>query len=210
MVHKITLLRHGLSTGNERGIIQGQKDYPLAEEGIEQSHSLTIYWKDHDVSFDAIIASPLLRAKQTAEIIASAMKLPIDFDEAWCERQSGKAEGKPYSDVKLQYPDQPHDTAYDPIFDSGESRWDLFIRAANAMQHLLRRPAGSYLVVSHGAILGAALHTVLGISPSPGRVQPMRLGFANTGYAVLAFDSAEARWELHHLNVTCHLLTGTE
>ncbi|MFA9401974.1 MAG: histidine phosphatase family protein, partial [Anaerolineales bacterium] len=80
MEHKITLLRHGLSTGNEKGIIQGQKDYPLAEEGIDQSHSLSHYWKDHNVTFDAIIASPLLRAKQTAEIIASGMKLPIEFD----------------------------------------------------------------------------------------------------------------------------------
>ena len=206
MEHKITLLRHGLSTGNEKGIIQGQKDYPLAEEGIEQSRSLSRYWKDHNVSFDAIIASPLLRAKQTAEIIASGLKLPIDFDEAWCERQSGKAEGKPFSEVKLHYASQPHDTAYDPLFETGESRWDLFIRAANAMQHLLRRPEGSYLVVSHGAILGAALHTMLGISPSPGRVRPTRLGFANTGYAVLIFESTEARWELRHLNVICHLL----
>ena len=205
MEHKITLLRHGLSTGNEKGILQGQKDYPLAEEGIEQSRSLSRYWKDHDVSFDAIIASPLLRAKQTAEIIASGMNLPIEFDEIWCERQSGKAEGKPFSEVKLHYADQPHDTAYDPLFETGESRWDLFIRAANSMQHLLRRPTGSYLVVSHGAILDAALHTVLGISPSPGRVRPMRLGFANTGYAVLIFESTEARWELRHLNVICHL-----
>ena len=206
MVHNITLLRHGLSTGNEKGIIQGQKDYPLTEEGIKQSRSLSRYWNKHDVSFDAIISSPLLRAKQTAEIITSDMNLPINFDEVWCERQSGEAEGKPYTEVKLHYADQPHDTAYDPLFETGESRWDLFIRAANAMQHLLRRPAGSYLVVSHGAILGAALHTVLCISPSPGRVRPMRLGFANTGYAVLAFYAAEARWELRHLNVTCHLL----
>jgi len=66
MEHKLTLLRHGLSTGNEKGIIQGQKDYPLAKEGIEQSRLLSQYWKDHDVSFDTIIASPLLRAKQTA------------------------------------------------------------------------------------------------------------------------------------------------
>ena len=205
MEHKITLLRHGLSTGNEKGIIQGQKDYPLTEEGIEQSRSLSRYWKDHDVSFDAIIASPLLRAKQTAEIIASGMNLPIEFDEIWCERQSGKAEGKPFSEVKLHYADQPNDTAYDPLFETGESRWDLFIRAANAMQHLLQRPTGSYLVVSHGAILDTALHTVLGISPSPGRVRPMRLGFANTGYAVLIFESTEARWELRHLNVICHL-----
>lgn len=205
MLHEIILLRHGLSTGNEKGIIQGQKDYPLADEGIEQSRSLLEYWKDHDVSFDAIIASPLLRAKQTAEIISSGMILPIDFDETWCERHSGKAEGRAYAEVKLQYADQPHGTAYDPFYESGESRWDLFIRAAKAMQKLLRRPAGSYLVVSHGAMLGAALHTVLGISPSPGRSRPIRIGFDNTGYAVLEFDSYEARWGLRHLNVICHL-----
>ncbi len=205
MDHKITLLRHGLSTGNEKGIVQGQKDYPLTEEGIEQSRSLFHYWKDHGVSFDAIIASPLLRAKQTAEIIASGMNLPIDFDEAWCERHSGKAEGRPFSEVKLHYADRPQETAYDPLFESGESRWDLFIRAANAMQNLLRRPAGSYLVVSHGAIMGAALHAVLGISPSPARIRPIRIGFDNTGYAVLNFDADDARWGLRHLNVICHL-----
>jgi probable phosphoglycerate mutase len=205
MDHKITLLRHGLSTGNAKGIIQGQQDYPLTEEGIEQSRSLVRYWKDHGVSFDAIIASPLLRAKQTAEIIASGMNLSIDFDEAWCERHTGKAEGRPFSEVKFHYADQPQETAYDPLFESGESRWDLFIRAANAMQHLLRRPAGSYLVVSHGAIMGAALHTVLGIPPSPARIRPIGIGFDNTGYAVLTFDADEARWGLRQMNVTCHL-----
>lgn len=205
MVHKITLLRHGLSVGNQKGIIQGQMDYPLSDEGSKQSHSLLRYWKDDDVCFDVIVASPLLRAKQTAEIISSGMNIPIEFDEAWCERHQGKAEGRPYSDVKLQYADQPHDTPYDPMFETGESRWDLFIRAANAMQLLIRRPAGTYLVVSHGAILGAAIHTVLGVPPSSGRNRPIRIGFDNSGYAVLEFDADEARWRLLHLNITSHL-----
>ncbi|MCJ7569243.1 MAG: histidine phosphatase family protein [Anaerolineales bacterium] len=206
MVHKITLLRHGLSVGNQKGIIQGQMDYPLSDEGFEQTHCLLRYWKDHEVCFDVIIASPLLRAKQTAEIISAGMNLPIEFDEAWCERHQGEAEGQPYSEVKLEYEDQPHDTPYDPMFKTGESRWDLFIRAANAMQFLIRRPAGEYLVVSHGALLGAAVHTVLGVSPLPGRIRPIRIGFNNTGYAVLEFNTDEARWWLHHLNVTSHLL----
>ncbi|MCK5318320.1 MAG: phosphoglycerate mutase family protein, partial [Anaerolineales bacterium] len=45
MVHKITLLRHGLSVGNQKGIIQGQMDYPLSDEGSKQTHSLLRYWK---------------------------------------------------------------------------------------------------------------------------------------------------------------------
>ncbi|MCJ7568618.1 MAG: histidine phosphatase family protein [Anaerolineales bacterium] len=205
MVHKITLLRHGLSVGNQKGIIQGQKDYPLSDEGIEQAHALLRYWKEHDVCFDGIVASPLLRAKQTAEIISDGMNLPVEFDEAWCEQRSGEAEGRPYSEVILEHADQSHDTAYDRMFVTGESRWDLFIRAAKAMQGLIRRPAGDYLVVSHGAILSAAIHTVLGIPPAPGRTRPVRIGFGNTGYSVIKFDTAEARWWLNNLNVTCHL-----
>jgi broad specificity phosphatase PhoE len=205
MIHKITLLRHGLSVGNQKGIIQGQMDYPLSEDGVAQTRSLLHYWKDHDVNFDAIVASPLLRAKQTAEIISSGMNVPIEFDEAWCEQHQGKAEGRQYSDVKLQHADQLHNTSYDPMFETGESRWDLFIRAANAIQLLIRRSAGAYLVVSHGAILGAAIHAVLGVAPLPGRVRPIRISFHNTGYAVLEFDADEARWRLLNLNVTCHL-----
>ncbi|MCK5635478.1 MAG: histidine phosphatase family protein [Anaerolineales bacterium] len=205
MVHKITLLRHGLSVGNKKGIIQGQMDFPLSDEGSEQAHSLLHYWKQHNVCFDVIVSSPLLRAKQTADIISSGMDLPIELDATWCERQSGKAEGRPYAEVKLKYSDQPHDTPYDPLFETGESRWDIYIRAANSMQVLVRRPAGAYLVVSHGAILGAAIHTVLGIPPVQGRIQPIRIGFNNTGYAVLEYDGGESRWWLHRLNATCHL-----
>ncbi|MGB2896928.1 MAG: histidine phosphatase family protein [Anaerolineales bacterium] len=205
MVHKITLLRHGLSVGNQKGIVQGQMDYPLSDDGYKQTHSLLRYWKEFDISFDCIVSSPLLRAKQTAEIISSGMDLPIELDEDWCERQSGKAEGKPYSEVKLQYEDQEHDTPYDPLFETGESRWDLFIRAAKAMQLIVRRPPGNYLVVSHGAILGAAIHTIFGFSPAPGRTRPVRIGFVNTGYAVLEYDGSESRWWLQCLNATYHL-----
>lgn len=206
MVHRITLLRHGISTGNQKGIVQGQQDFPLADEGIEQAKSLLRYWREHKFYFDMIISSPLLRAKQTAEIISSGLNFPIELDEAWREQYSGNAEGEFYVDVKLKYGDRQPYTAYDPLFDTGESRWDLYIRAANAIQRLIRRPAGDYLIVSHGAILGAAIHAVLGIPPSPGRTRPPRIGFSNTGYAVLEYIADDARWWLRQLNVTTHLL----
>jgi len=205
MVHKITLLRHGLSIGNQKGIIQGQMDYPLSDDGVEQTRSLLHYWIERGVCFDVLVSSPLLRAKQTAEIISTGMNLASEFDEAWCERHQGKAEGRPYSEVKIQNADLPEHTPYDPIFETGESRWDLFIRAANAIQLLIRRPAGNYLVVSHGAILGSAIHAVLGIPPTPGRTRPVSIGFNNTGYAILEYDGGDSRWWLHNLNVTCHL-----
>ena len=203
MNHKITLLRHGLSVGNQQGIIQGQKDYPLASAGVEQTRSLLRFWKDHDVCFDTIIASPLLRAKRTAEILSDGLEISLEFDQAWCERHQGKAEGQLYSEAKQEYALYSRASPYDPIFETGESRWELFIRAATAMQSLLRRPAGAYLVVSHGAILNAAIHTVLGISPDWTR--PVRLSFNNTAYALLEYNLEDARWFLHNLNMTSHL-----
>ncbi len=70
-MHYITLLRHGESEGNTSGVLQGQSDYPLTTLGFEQAQRLALYWKANQVKFDLIISSPLLRASQTAEIIAN-------------------------------------------------------------------------------------------------------------------------------------------
>ena len=77
MIHFITLLRHGESEGNISGVLQGQTDYPLTKTGIEQAQRLASTWKAQDVKFDLIISSPLLRASQTAQIIATNLGSPI-------------------------------------------------------------------------------------------------------------------------------------
>ncbi|MEJ2013642.1 MAG: histidine phosphatase family protein [Anaerolineales bacterium] len=85
------------------------------------------------------------------------------------------------------------------------TEWDLFLRAAAAVQQLVRRPAGSYLIVSHGAILAAAFRSIFGISPPSGRIRPLRVQFSNTGYSIFKYESGDARWSLFKHNVTTHL-----
>ncbi len=83
----ITLLRHGESVGNAEGYFQGQSDFPLTERGRAQARSLAARWKREKKEFDYIIASPLVRAHETAEIIAEALKHPIDeTNTLWMER----------------------------------------------------------------------------------------------------------------------------
>jgi broad specificity phosphatase PhoE len=205
MSHKLVLLRHGLSVANQEQIVQGQLDYPLADEGRKQAQILAAYWKKREVAFDQVIASPLMRARQTAEIIAESLAVDLVFDEMWMELHLGSAQGVDYKTFRKRIVEKHLTSPYEPRFGDGESEWDLFLRAARAVQKIIRSSPGSYLVVSHGGILGAAIRSVLGLTPGGGRPLSPRIYFANTGYAVLEFEMETARWSIMKLNVTRHL-----
>lgn len=204
MIHHVTLLRHGETVANRGGLIQGQMDYPLSETGVLQARALAREWRRRSLRFDLVLSSPLQRAARTAEIIAKALDVPLEFDEAWQERNLGSAEGREGEGAFALLPRFP--APHEPAFGTGESDWDLLARAAQATQALLRRPAGRYLVVSHGALLNAVLRAALGIAPR-GRAWPPRFVFDNTGYAVVQFDDDIARWSIERLNETSHLRT---
>ena len=75
--YHVTFLRHGESVGNQENRFQGQADYPLTEKGREQARSLAGHWKAERVTFDQCFASPLLRAWETAQIVSSALDVPL-------------------------------------------------------------------------------------------------------------------------------------
>jgi 2,3-bisphosphoglycerate-dependent phosphoglycerate mutase len=203
--HFITMLRHGKSQANEQSVLQGQMDSPLSEEGIQQSRSLAKYWNSRGITFDRIISSPLARAYGTARIISEFLSVPIDLDSLWMERAFGKAEGMLYDEILSMYIDLPPRSIYEPAYETGESDWDLYMRAAKAVQSIIYRPSGNYLIVSHGAILNATLSSIIGITPKPAN-QRIRFRFSNTGYAKLEFNSHNQNWSIISLNTTAHLL----
>ena len=71
--YHIVFLRHAESVGNAEGYFQGQGDFPLTKRGREQANALAIRWQAENREFDHLIASPLTRTKDTAEIIAAAL-----------------------------------------------------------------------------------------------------------------------------------------
>lgn len=202
---KITILRHGASTGNLAGVVQGQSDYPLADLGRRQMRALAEHWLESSAAFNQIISSPLSRARECAEILARTLSVPLQIDDVWKERNHGAAEGMPGDQVREWYSSRPSPSPYEPIFEDGESEWDLFRRAARAVRTLVVKPEGNYLVVSHGGILSAVLRAIAGIAPSAGRHLPIRFAHANSGYSRLSYDDDLARWTFHALNITCHL-----
>lgn len=202
-VYHFVFLRHGESIGNAESRWQGQLDYALTERGRAQARALAERWISEAAKFDLIISSPLVRAKETAEIIASALGAKIELDPILLERNIGEMEGLTMEEVQ-KIPQPPYITPYDPIGGEGEGDWALFLRAGQALHDLVRRPPGSYLIVSHGGLLNQLMNAIIGIAP---HVDPsgVRFRFENTAFARVIYFPYQHRWAIDTLNDRAHL-----
>ena len=84
-----------------RGILNGHRDLPLTDLGRQQARQLARHIKDRELVFDAVYASPLDRAFETAAIVAAALGLaePTVHNDL-IERDFGVMTGKPVADIE--------------------------------------------------------------------------------------------------------------
>ena len=99
------LLRHGQSEGNARRKFQGRMDLPLSETGRAQARAVGIWLADKSIG--TIYTSPLLRAAETARIVAQACgpAAQLRFDETFLEMDTGLFSGLGYDEAQERYPD---------------------------------------------------------------------------------------------------------
>lgn len=199
----LTLLRHGESEGNAKGYHQGQTNFPLSAKGVQQAEALAAYWFNQQVSFDKIISSPLLRALQTAEIIARKLNMPIEQNPLWMERDAGMISGLHHTIAHERYPQPDFVSPYDPFGVNGESQWDVYLRAGKAAQDLLRRPPGNYLIVAHGGLLDMFMYAILGIMPQANYNGP-HFRFRNTAFMTLCYFPPTNSWIIDSVNSRPH------
>jgi len=199
----ITLLRHGESVGNAESRWQGQADFPLTEKGRAQASALAERWKKEDAKFDHVIASPLTRTKETAEIIASALNLQVEFEPLWLERDNGEFAGLTAREVSQNFTHPEFSTPYDPVGLDGEGDWELFLRAGQALHDLLKRDPAWYLIISHGGLLNLVMHAVVGVAPQANNTGT-RFRFGNTAFAQLIYSPYQHRWAIDKLNDHIH------
>src|SRR5215831_9704928 len=98
------LVRHGESLFNHERRIQGQSDVELSPLGHRQSAAVAATFKD--VSIDAIYASPLRRALETAQPIATQLGLEIRRDDRLKEINAGMFQGLLWSEIEHLHPDE--------------------------------------------------------------------------------------------------------
>ena len=160
----LTLVRHGQTVANAQNLLQGHVNHPLDEVGLAQVSLLGgALQKIAPVS--RVVASPLLRAQQTAQAITQGLTLSIEVetDPRWIELNYGDFDGQPVGSVsREQWAAWRTDEHFRPP--QGETLAELSLRVHDAIDALLADSVSSHIVVvSHVSPIKAAVAWALGV-----------------------------------------------
>ena len=160
----LTLVRHGQTAANAQNLLQGHVNHPLDEVGLAQVSLLGgALQKIAPVS--RVVASPLLRAQQTAQAISQGLsqQIEVETDPRWIELNYGDFDGQPVSSVS---PEQWATWRTDEHFrpPQGETLAELSVRVHDAIDALLADSVSAHIVVvSHVSPIKAAVAWTLGV-----------------------------------------------
>lgn len=155
----IILIRHGETDWNRVRRMQGHLDIGLNAHGRLQARALATALADESV--DAIYASDLQRARDTAQVIAAAHHKQVNIEPLLRERCYGAFEGLMYDEISAHYPQAFSQwRARDPYarFPAGErsaeTLHEFSLRAVAAVTHLAHQHQdGKIIIVTHGGVL---------------------------------------------------------
>lgn len=190
---RLLLLRHGQTDWNAQHRFQGQVDVPLNDAGRRQA--LAAGAALADVHVDAVYASPLSRALDTALLVRPATR--VETDPRLMEIDVGSWAALTWDEVKATMPD--YEAKYVNGVDfrrspEGETLADVVARGVPAIEDIVAAHRDqTVLVVSHGLLLNRVIHALLGLE---GRVLG---GLGNAHFSELGF--AHGSWRLLAHNV---------
>jgi len=161
-------VRHGESEGNAAGVFTGQSDSPLTARGRQQA--ATVADELEKVKFDRIVSSDLSRTRDTAEVIAKRLGIPVEIIPELREIDVGDRTGKSFDEAR-GLPNWNDDGFVS--WPGGESLDQVLARTLGTIDRLTREsPGKTILVVGHGGVNRILLSHFLGILPkldrSPG------------------------------------------
>lgn len=183
----IYLIRHAESDGNIAKKLCGHTNSDVTERGMIQLSNLSERFKA--VQIDKIYASPLKRAKKTAEAVNRFHGLDITFDDNLKELYAGDWEAQPYDVLKKDYKDDYEIwCSYPHLFKSpnGESMAECYERIVNEVKKLAGSNDGKTIViVSHGCVLRNLMCYLKGLPHEKlGSLSYME----NTGVTLVQYD----------------------
>jgi broad specificity phosphatase PhoE len=154
-------LRHGVTDWNAQGLFQGRTDVPLNDEGISQAHAAADRLRK--LSFDRVVASPLVRALKTAEIIAAAAGKQLDVDDGIIECDFGSLEGTSIAETMKAHGLRTVEDLVSILPPDGEPWPTISARALRCVSRWLdRHPQAVILFVCHDAVMQAMSEALCG------------------------------------------------
>ena len=195
----LTLVRHGRTEANAANLLQGHIDNHLDDVGREQASLLGGALKKI-APIDRVIASPLVRAQQTAEAIARSCDggISVETDKRWIELDYGDFDGRPVTSVGVEtWKMWRSDVHFRPP--GGESMAELDARVRHALADLAAAQGDAHvIVVSHVSPIKAAIAWALGV----GIEISWRTSLDRASMSTIRLDAE--RPSLRTFNVTVH------
>ncbi|NQX47329.1 histidine phosphatase family protein [Paenibacillus tritici] len=188
---RIGLIRHGSTRWNQEGRVQGHTDNPLDEEGFRQAAVLAERLSRE--SWEYIYASDLLRARQTAEVIAGKLGIPLaGLVPGLREMNGGLIEGTTEQERVERFGSQWK--TMDMKLESQEVARERGVKAIEEIAD--RHPRSNVLIVSHGAILRS---TLAGLVPS------LDVGILLKNTSITCLVQEEGGWSCEIYNSAEHM-----
>jgi probable phosphoglycerate mutase len=201
----LLLIRHGESVANAEGRLQGQFDSPLNDAGRAQARALGRRLQADGWDLDALYASDLCRAAETAAILGEMLGVAVELDPRLREYDAGVLNGLTIPEIEQRYPDlangMRHSPEWVPI--PGEEGPGAFVdRLAAVVDDVRARHDDGQAValVAHGASIGVLIAGLIGLDVRA-RPQPFRL--RNASLSIVEFRPRGPA--VTRLNDTCHL-----
>ncbi|WMT42783.1 histidine phosphatase family protein [Paenibacillus sp. D2_2] len=187
---RIGFVRHGITEWNKERRAQGQSDIPLNDSGRLQAQMLAERLKNGE--WDCIFSSDLSRAKETAEIVAAAIGLPVCMDQRLREMHKGEIEGTTLEERVARWGEE-----WESIELGLEADPSITGRGISFISEIVAsNPDKNILVVSHGVLITL---TVKALVPE----QDIDQHIHNTSLTILEHCGSEWRCEL--FNCAIHL-----
>ena len=161
---RLLLVRHGESTWNIEGRYQGRLDPPLSPRGREQAQALAArLYREQLARVDKnrlgwIVSSPLLRARDTAQICAETLGLSVGIDDRLTEISHGEWEGKLREEISSRWPEMVAAWRADPHtvrFPGGETLEDVRSRFESFLKEL--RSDRGVVAITHDVVVRIAV-----------------------------------------------------
>ena len=193
---RIVALRHGETTWNAETRMQGQLDTALSARGRWQAERAAAALAGEGI--EAVYASDLARAFDTAQAFAALAGLPVTTDVGLRERSFGIFQGSTYAEIDARWPAEAarwrrHDPDFGPP--EGETYRAFYARAVAAVTRIAERERGrTILVATHGGVLDclyrAATRADLGAPRSweLGNAAINRLLYTDQGFTLVGWS----------------------
>lgn len=164
----VLLVRHGETLWNELRLLQGRTNVALSGVGREQAQALAEALAQ--IPLSSIYCSPLLRARETAEILSVPHKITPKTDEGFVEMNFGEWEGKSHDELRKKFPQQYETWLINPgqvSVPGAEQLGDVQARVIDSLERIIEEnDRKAIAIVGHGGVNRALFLSLLQASSS--------------------------------------------